>query len=122
MATDGPTPKPCDPDIFKNGTGLCIVDGRSNAVETWVQAIAKRADTQVDWHYCGGRANVLHLGDEAGRQRALEAVKELESQLEGHIMSIDGPALFRNGVDEAPEGAIGYDPASRGFIVEDTST
>lgn len=122
MVTDGPIPTPCNPDIFKNGKGLCIVEGGSNAVERWVQTIAKKAEAQVDWHYSGGRANVLHLGDDASRQRALNAVKELESQLDGHIMSIDGPSLFRNGVDEAPEGAVGYDPASRGFIVKDTST
>ena len=117
MATDGPTPAPCNPDIFTNGTGLCIVAGSSNAIEQWVQAIARKAGAQVDWHFCGGRANVLHLGDDASLQRALEAVKEMESQLDGQIMSIGGPALFRNGVDEAPEGAVGYDPDFRAFIV-----
>lgn len=99
MATDGHTPDPCNPDIFKKGTGICIIDGRSNAVERWVQSVAKRANAQVDWHYSGGRANVLHLGDDASRQRALQAIGELAPQLDGRILSINGPALFRSGVD-----------------------
>jgi hypothetical protein len=119
MSTDGPTPAPCDTEIFQKGEGLCIVDGSSNAVERWVQAIAKKADAHVDWHYCGGRANVLHLGDQASRERALAAVQELEGELDGHIMSVGGPALFRNGVDQAPEGAVAYDPDLRAFMVED---
>jgi hypothetical protein len=110
MATDGPTPAPCNPDIFQKGTGICVVDGRSNAVERWVQSIAKKANAQVDWHYSGGRANVLHLGDDASRQRVLQAIGELETELDGTILSIDGPALFRNGVDSVPEGTIAVDP------------
>ena len=109
MATDGPTPPPCNPDIFKNGRGICVLDGSSNAVESWVQAVAKKADAQVDWHYSGGRANVLHLGDDESRQRVLNAIEELEGDLQGDILSVDGPALYRDG-DEVPEGTIAMDP------------
>lgn len=109
MATDGPTPQPCNPDIFKNGEGVCVVDGRSNAVERWVQAVAKQANAQVDWHYSGGRANVLHLGDADSRQRVLNAIAELESHLDGAILSVGGPALYRAG-DSVPEGTIAVDP------------
>jgi hypothetical protein len=109
MSTDGPTPPPCNPDIFKNGSGVCVVDGASNAVERWVQAVAKKADAQVDWHYSGGRANVLHLGDEASRQRVLNAINELKGDLKGTILSVDGPTLYRAG-DEVPEGTIAVDP------------
>ena len=105
MATDGPTPQPCNDDIFQNGQGVCVVDGRSNAVERWVQAVAKKANTQVDWHYSGGRANVLHLGDNDSRQRALSAIGELEGELDGTILSVGGPALYRAG-DEVPEGKV----------------
>lgn len=109
MATDGPTPLPCNPDIFKNGKGVCVLDGSSNAVERWVQAVAKKADAQVDWHYSGGRANVLHLGDDESRQRVLNAIEELKGELDGHILSVGGPALYRAG-DEVPEGTIAVDP------------
>lgn len=115
MATDGPTPTPCNPNIFKNGKGVCIVDGSSNAVERWVQMVAKKANAQVDWHYSGGRANVLHLGNEASRQRVLNAIEELKGKLQGTILRVDGPALFRNGVDEWPEGALAADP-DLGFL------
>ncbi len=109
MATDGPTPAPCNPDIFKNGKGVCVVDGSSNAVENWVQLVAKTANAEVDWHYSGGRANVLHLGDDASRQRVLDAINKLKNKLKGRIMSIDGPTLYRQG-DEVPEGTIAVDP------------
>lgn len=109
MATDGPTPPPCDPEIFKKGTGLCVIDGSSNAVERWVQSVAKMANAKVDWHYSFGRANVLHLGDTNSYQRALNAVRELEGELKGRILSVGGPALYRAG-DAVPEGTIVVDP------------
>ena len=110
MATDGPDPTPCDPEIFKHGDGVCVVDGSSNAVERWVQAVAKKANARVDWHHSGGRANVLHLGDDESRQRVLDAISELKGELDGRILSVGGPALYRGGVDEVPEGTIAVDP------------
>lgn len=102
MATDGPTPKPCDPDIFKNGEGVCVLDGSSNAIERWVKSVAKKADAKVDWHYSGGRANVLHLGDDASRQRVFNAIEELKEELDGTILNAGGPALYRDGVESNP--------------------
>ena len=110
MATDGPDPAPCNPEIFKKGRGVCVIDGSSNAVERWVQSVAKKANAQVDWHYSGGRANVLHLGDDASRQRVLNAINELEGKLKGRILSVDGPALYRNGVE---------DPDATGAVVRE---
>ncbi len=97
MATDGPTPPPCNTDIFSEGEGVCVLSGRSNAIESWVQAVAEKAEAQVDWHYSGGRANVLHLGDSESRQRVLNAIDELKGDLEGQILSVGGPALYRAG-------------------------
>ena len=109
MATDGPTPPPCDPEIFKKGQGVCIIDGSSNAVERWVQAVAKKANARVDWHYSGGRANVLHLGNGASRRRVLAAISALKGELKGHILSVGGPALYRAG-DPIPDGTLAVDP------------
>lgn len=107
MATDGPTPSPCNQEIFEKGKGVCVVSGSSNAVERWVKKIAKKADAKVDWHYSGGLANVLHLGDGESRQRVLNAISELEGELEGTILSVDGPTLYRNGVnDSIATGAV----------------
>src|SRR3990167_1053005 len=83
MSSDGPTPPPCNPDIFKKGRGVCVLDGSSNAVERWVKAVAAKANAQVDWHYSGGRANVLHLGDDESRQRVLNTINKLEGELKG---------------------------------------
>jgi len=96
MAKDGPTPLHCKTDIFKNGKQLCVATGNSQAAEQWVRTIARQASTRVDWHYFGGRVNVLHLGDDASRQRAIAKVKELASQLNGQVISIDGIPFDRN--------------------------
>lgn len=110
MATDGPTPSPCDPEIFKRGDGVCVIDGNSNAIERWVKAVAKKANAKVDWHYSGGRGNVLHLGDNESRQRVLSAISELRGELKGTILSVGGPALYRRGIE---------DPAATGAIVRE---
>jgi hypothetical protein len=109
MSTDGPTPPPCNRKILKKGRGVCVLDGSSNAIETWVRAVAMKADAQVDWHYSGGRANVLHLGDDESRQRVLNVIEELKDELNGCILSVGGPALYRAG-DEVPAGTVAVDP------------
>ncbi len=117
MATDGPTPEACDPEIFDKGEGICVVDGRSNAVERWVRLIAEKANSKVDWHYSCGRANVLHLGNAASRQRVLNAIHELLHRLEGRVLSIGETALYRAG-DPVPEGTIAVDPDAGPMIAE----
>lgn len=109
MATDGPTPPPCDPEIFQNGQPVAAVSGSSNAVERWVQAVAKKAHARVDWHYSGGIANVLHLGDSESRARVEAAMNELEQTLEGTILQryeTGESGLYRQGVTQAPPGAV----------------
>ena len=105
-AIDSPPP-PCDPEIFKTGIGLCVIDARSHAAEAWVQAVAAKSGQRVDWHYSGGRASVLVLGDHA---RAVAAVRELAPTLDGTLLSIstDGRALYRAG-EPLPYGVLGVD-------------
>lgn len=116
MATDGPDPTPCDQEIFQKGEGVCVVTGGSNAIENWVQQLGKITGEKVDWHFSGGRGNVLHLGDAEGRERVLIAIQETKANLNGELLSAGQPALFRRGVDTAPKGAIAYDPATRSFM------
>ncbi len=85
MSTDGPTPKPCDRKIFRKGKPIVLVQGRSNAVENWVRAVAKKAKAKVDWHYSGGVAQVLYLGN-ADRARIEKAITALAPTLKGTIM------------------------------------
>lgn len=86
MATDGPDPPPCDPEIFENGKTVCIAHASSNVMERWVLAIAAKANARVDWHFYGGRANILHLGDAESRRRVLDAINELIPELNGQIL------------------------------------
>lgn len=109
MATDGPTPPPCDQETFQNGQPVAAIDGSSNAVERWVQAVAKKARARVDWHYSGGIAQVLHLGDSESRARVEEAVDALKPTLKGTIMQryqTGASGMYRKGVTETPPGAI----------------
>lgn len=78
MATDGPDPKPCNAKIFKKGRHIFTTHSiPSNAMEKWVQNVAQEANVPVDWHFAGGRACVLALGNKEEIQRAKDAVKKL---------------------------------------------
>ncbi|OGZ99026.1 MAG: hypothetical protein A3D57_04830 [Candidatus Sungbacteria bacterium RIFCSPHIGHO2_02_FULL_46_12] len=90
MATDGPTPPPCDSEIFEKGEVVARLEARSNATENWVKTVAWLANARVDWHYGGGIAVVLHLGDSASRTRVVAAMRQLESTLDGRVLRILG--------------------------------
>lgn len=73
MATDGPTPPPCDDEVFEKGHVVFLGDGvSSNRMEAWVQEVAKESGQRVDWHFVGGRATVKALGDLEKVQHALD--------------------------------------------------
>lgn len=75
MATDGPTPPPCSEEIYSRGT--CVFRTHSipsNAMEGWVKQVAAKSGQPVDWHFAGGQARVLALGD---LNRVAEAIQEL---------------------------------------------
>jgi hypothetical protein len=64
MSTDGPTPPPADTNIYENGECVMVTSTiGSNAIEKWVKRVAKRSGQPVDWHWFGGRALILALGD-----------------------------------------------------------
>lgn len=64
MATDGPTPPPCDTEVFQNGEQVFSTNTiPSNAMEGWVKKVAEKSGQKVDWHFVGGSAVVLALGD-----------------------------------------------------------
>ena len=101
-------PAPCDSKIFKKGVSIVALDAGSEAAEAWVQSIAKESGVPVDWHYSGGIANVLYLGNSEARGKVNQAISKLEGSLDGTIMTRfqeGDPGLYRNGVTEAPEGA-----------------
>jgi hypothetical protein len=63
MATDGPTPPPCDDELHKHGIAVMMADLSSNRMEKFVTIVRKASGQKVDWFYMGGRAVVLALGD-----------------------------------------------------------
>lgn len=102
-------PPSCDPAIFTHGESIAALDARKDPAERWVRLIARCAKAKLDWHYSGGVAHVLHLGDAESRERVVTAIRELEGRLQGRLMQIyepGDPGLFRNGVTQAPKGAI----------------
>ncbi|NQT49207.1 hypothetical protein HQ571_00780 [Candidatus Kuenenbacteria bacterium] len=109
MATDGPDPTPCDIEIFKEGKPVALLTGSSNAVENWVKEVARTANARVDWHYSGGVAQVLHLGDMDSRRRVEKAIIGMpkdENPRVRHRLPSGSEGLYRKGVTVAPKGAI----------------
>ena len=109
MPSYGPDPVPCNSEIFQKGESVAAVDGSSNAVEQWVCLVVKEAGARMDWHYSGGIANILHLGDAESRARVEAAIDKLASALNGRIMrrfKVGEPGLYRKGVTPVPEGTI----------------
>lgn len=51
-----------------------VVGGGSNFIERWVQEVAELSGQPVDWHFCGGRAMVLALGDLGKVSEALDTL------------------------------------------------
>lgn len=80
--------KPCKDEVFQNGEKVCIIDGKSGAVEKWVRHIAEEAMAEIDWHYSCGRAVVLHLGDDDSRERVLDAIEKFRLHLDGRILDL----------------------------------
>lgn len=75
MATDGPDPTPCDPEVFKSGECIFVTHTiPSNAMEGWVAKVRELSGQKVDWHFAGGRALILFIGDE---QKVMDAITQL---------------------------------------------
>lgn len=101
----------CDKDVFKNGEAVCCFHAPSKPTEAWVQKVAAESGQRVDWHYSGGYANVLFLGDYAKVRAAVEKLlPELTAiKAEGfRIFESPSRGLYRSG-DELPEGVIAVD-------------
>lgn len=100
----------CDQEIFKNGQPLLIADtglqGGNVAMEEWVKALAEASGQQADWHYSGGRAQVLFLGERDKLLTALETVEQPETIRIMQLYGEGAGGLHRRGVTPTPDGAI----------------
>lgn len=75
MATDGPTPTPCNKEIYENGKVVFVTHGiPSNAMEGWIRIVASWSGQPVDWHFCGGRAFVKTTGE---IDKVIQSIQEL---------------------------------------------
>lgn len=98
---------PCDQEVFRHGRSLFAFDTwlcGARTFETWVRSLAFLSGQRVDWHYSGGIANVLVLGD---RQRVWEVAASgpMPARLM-RIFNVEDPGLYRGGVTEVPEGTV----------------
>lgn len=111
----------CDSEVFEKGDPVAALDARSKAAEQWVRAFAEAANARVDWHYSGGVAQVLHLGDAESRARVEAAIDKLQHTLDGTILNrypASATGLYRAGVSTIPTNAIAayYDGGDSAFI------
>lgn len=107
-------PPPCDREVFTKGEPIAALDARRWAAETWVQAVAKVSEQRVDWHYSGGIAQVLFLGD---RAKVDAAIDMLAPTLNGTILErygVGSAGLYRGGVTQLPANVIAVD--TRSFV------
>lgn len=65
----------CDPVIYKNGQRVILLPGLgAKACEQWLSLVRTRCSEPIDWHYAGGRNNVLTTGN---RDNVLRAMRDL---------------------------------------------
>jgi hypothetical protein len=77
----------CDADVFKRGHAIALLDACMHRAELFRLAVAQESGQSVDWHYSGGRANMLYLGDFA---RVDAAVSKLAPMLETTLPREEG--------------------------------
>jgi len=85
---DKPKLRQCDALIYRFGKCVVMFYAEPAAADAWVKALAKKAQTNLDWHYFGGFVRVLHLGWFGSRARVQSAIDDL-------IPSLDGSCIRR---------------------------
>lgn len=106
------TPEACNSDIFKNGKSVAQIV-QSNGMRSWhiedfIKSVAAATNTQTDWHYSGGIAQVLTLGDAAIVVAKIKELWPAIQKIYPDAQCVTGlPARYRAGVDEIPDDVIG---------------
>ncbi len=118
-------PPPCDADIFRDGIPLLAADTgdsplnydsrghcrdgetvpgpRASGFETWVVALREASGQRIDWHYSGGRAQVLYIGD---RRAIIDAIESNPCPAKILCWLGEGEELYRAGVTPMPEDVL----------------
>lgn len=101
MATDGPTPPPCSDELMKRGTVVLVTHTiPPNAFEGWLAKVRERCGQKIDWHFVGGRIQVLAMGDLEAVHVALEALRAEHDEL---FKTEARKSLYFHNVDILPQ-------------------
>ena len=96
---------PCDENVFKNGSPIFLAStgptGGALIFEEWVVAAREVCQQPLDWHYSGGIAQVLFLGDRAAVVDALQS-RPLPDGMSGQMLEVDHGGRARAGVNWPP--------------------
>lgn len=74
MATSQPTNQ-CDTEVYESGDTIAWMTGPSTVIEALVVRVRELTGARIDWHYAGGRACVLMLGDAKAKVKAREELE-----------------------------------------------
>jgi hypothetical protein len=95
-APEPPTPLPCDHEIFEHGDQIAAIHGpRAFTIEDWIVKVREKCSQRVDWHFVGGIARIVYIGD---RDKVVAAIYELADELIAAYMTCE-----HNHIDRAPE-------------------
>lgn len=74
----------CDSEIYKNGESVGFIAASSpEVIEAIVNDIRKDTGELIDWHYFGGRANILTTGNAELVKRSLKIKSSSDSCFKG---------------------------------------
>ena len=79
-------PQDCSDDIYKNGEYLgIIINYPSPHIEAFVRYAAQLSGQRIDWHYAGGRAVILYIGD---RDKVIDGFRQLRLDPKNHDLPL----------------------------------
>lgn len=74
-------PQRCHPDIFKNGHMVFLTHTLgTDGMNEWIKALRETSGQPIDWHFAGGRARVLALGDIDEVRKAIVRHRDLHDE------------------------------------------
>ncbi len=84
--------KPCNDKIHRKGTHLFTTHSiPAEKIEKWVKQVAQMSGQKVDWHYFGGRAVILALGNARQISKVTQAIKDLLPEHDRLMAETVGP-------------------------------
>lgn len=99
----------CDKEVYENGSQIFLTHSiPAKKIEKWIKAVAKESGQKVDWHYVGGRAVILALGDLKKVYSALTNLRETHDDLYFHAVKELGDTFTDKMIQEQLQGIWEY--------------